>query len=112
MKAADRIEQLVEDICGPILHEIVQGVRQNVMRTGPSATEIVKYGGIMFQAKQPFCGVYAYRENVSLEFGHGHQFKDAHGVLEGSGKFRRHIKMEPPVMRSCTQGSFRDDDYG
>ena len=96
MKAADQIEQLAEDICGPILHEIVQGVRQIVMRTEPSATEIVKYGGIMFQAKQPFCGVNVYREHVSLEFGHSHQCKDAHGVLEGSGQFRHHIKLKPP----------------
>jgi hypothetical protein len=37
--------------------------------------------------------VFAYSEHVSVEFGRGCDLADPHGVLEGSGKFRRHIKL-------------------
>jgi len=98
MKKSDPVEQLVEDIrlMDPTLHKIVQGVRQIVKLEQPKATEIVKYGGIMFQVEQPFCGVYAYQQHVSLEFGQGHRLDDAHKVLEGNGKFRRHITLKSP----------------
>jgi hypothetical protein len=98
MKTAGPVEQLVEDIrlVSPTLHDIVQGVRQIVRRAEPTVTEIVKYGGILFQVEQPLCGVYAYRQHVSLEFGRGREFEDSHGVLEGGGKFRRHIKLMSP----------------
>ncbi len=39
------------------------------------------------------CGVFAYTEHVSIEFGRGCDLKDPHHVLEGSGKLRRHIKV-------------------
>ncbi|MBY0573481.1 MAG: DUF1801 domain-containing protein, partial [Undibacterium sp.] len=34
-----------------------------------------------------------YKEHVSLEFGRGNELNDQHNVLEGKGKFRRHIKL-------------------
>jgi len=99
MKKADPVEQLVNDIrlMDSGLHEIVQGVRRIVKLEAPDATEIVKYGGIMFQTQAPFCGVFSYQRHVSLEFGRGSQLEDAHGVLEGDGKFRRHIKLNTPA---------------
>lgn len=95
---SDAVERLVEDIrlADITLYEVVQDVRRTVKRVKPSATEIVKYGGIMFQLDEPFCGVYVYHEHVSVEFGQGHRLDDAHGVLEGSGKYRRHIKLKSP----------------
>jgi len=73
--------------------EIVQRVRAVVEEVAGTVSEMVKYGGIIFSHAAPFCGVYAYQEHVSVEFGQGYTFKDPHGVLEGSGKFRRHIKL-------------------
>jgi len=40
-----------------------------------------------------FCGVFAYKEHVSVEFSHGARIVDPEGFLEGSGKGRRHIKL-------------------
>lgn len=73
--------------------EIVQRVRTVVEEAAGTVSEMVKYGGIVFSRVAPFCGVYAYQEHVSVEFGHGYTFKDPHGVLEGGGKYRRHIKL-------------------
>ena len=57
------------------------------------------YGGTMFERepgvyKTGFCGVFAYANHVSLEFGRGVELTDPDGVLEGKGKLRRHIKLK------------------
>lgn len=94
-----QLEKLLEDIrfISPSLFEIVQGVRQavNVAAAASSLTmtEAVKYGGILFSTKASFGGVFAYKQHVSLEFSLGAHLSDPHQVLEGAGKFRRHIKL-------------------
>lgn len=72
---------------------IVQAVRDLVKSLYPRVTEEVKYGGILFSVGVHFCGVFAYREHVSVEFSQGAQIPDAIGHLEGRGKLRRHTKL-------------------
>jgi hypothetical protein len=90
-----RVAGLLEDIRR--LNEdrfvLVQALRQLVLGLDPVVSEEVKYGGLLFSAGKPFCGVFAYAKHVSLEFGEGASLPDAHQVLEGEGKFRRHIKL-------------------
>lgn len=73
-------------------HALVQALRQAALASGPDVTEEVKYGGLLFSVAQPFCGIFAYTAHVSLEFSQGATMADPSGVLEGSGKGRRHIK--------------------
>ncbi len=90
-----KVAQLLHDLAladGEIL-AIVEATRALIYATVPSATERVMYGGFMFSAAADFCGVFAYKKHVSLEFGRGCDLNDAAGVLEGGGKFRRHIKL-------------------
>lgn len=65
-----------------------------MLSVDPSVTEEVKYGGLLFSAGPPFCGIFSYARHVSLEFGRGNELADPHKVLEGEGKMRRHIKLE------------------
>lgn len=92
---ADRISKLLEDIrlLDQVRFELVQALREIILRLTPAITEEVKYGGILFSAGQPFCGVFSYAKHVSLEFGAGASLPDEFKVLEGEGKFRRHIKL-------------------
>jgi hypothetical protein len=91
----DKVEQLAHDLqlTHPDLHAIVQAVRATVRVIAAKADERVMYGGILFSAPEQFCGVFAYTAHVSMEFGRGAELNDPHRVLEGSGKFRRHIKL-------------------
>lgn len=77
----------------PEYHELVQQVRKIVRAVAPDVSESVMYGGIMFAAPVQLCGVFAYAQHVSLEFSRGFELQDEFGVLEGSGKLRRHIKL-------------------
>lgn len=91
-----KVEQLVHDLqlTHPDLHAIVQAVRSVVRSVAPKVSERVMYGGILFSAPEQFCGVFAYSAHVTMEFGKGAEMENPHRALEGSGKFRRHIKLQ------------------
>lgn len=91
-----KIERLLQDLqlTHPDLHAIVQAVRAIVRAVAPAASEKLMYGGILFSAPAQFCGVFAYTAHVSMEFGQGAELEDTHRMLEGNGKFRRHIKLQ------------------
>ncbi|MFN3985832.1 MAG: DUF1801 domain-containing protein [Rhodocyclaceae bacterium] len=91
----DRVTQLLEDIrlLDPERFELVQTLRNIVLGLDAWITEEVKYGGILFSAEKPFCGIFSYAKHVSLEFAAGASLPDKFKVLEGEGKLRRHIKL-------------------
>ena len=64
----------------------------------PGAGRRSMYGGIVFEqepgnVKTMVCGHFTYTNHVSLEFSNGYKLNDPHRVLEGKGKYRRHIKL-------------------
>ena len=93
--AKQSIQDLLDDVrlLGEEQFSLLESVRALVKQTIPAVTEEVKYGGIMFSSGQPFCGVFAYKHHVSVEFGSGARIPDSLGNLEGAGKGRRHIKL-------------------
>ncbi|WP_028455853.1 DUF1801 domain-containing protein [Chitinilyticum litopenaei] len=94
--AAKSVQTLLEDLrlVSEERYVLVQAVRDLVRATLPDISEEVKYGGILFASSgQPFGGVFAYSQHVSVEFGAGALIDDQFGLLEGSGKGRRHLKL-------------------
>jgi hypothetical protein len=91
----ERVAQFLQDIrlLDESRHALVDRLRSIVLSSGPGVTEQVKYGGLLFSAGPPFCGIFSYTRHVSLEFGRGSELPDPHRVLEGEGKMRRHIKL-------------------
>lgn len=91
----DRVTALLQDLSlvSEANYALVRAVRELVLNLGKDVTEEVKYGGILFSRSEAFCGVFAYTQHISLEFGDGANLPDAYGFLEGKGKQRRHIKL-------------------
>ena len=83
----------------PDLHSLITDwMILTVKRVQPLAGHRPMYGGIVFERdlgnpKTCVCGLYAYSAHLSVEFTHGASLDDPMAVLEGSGKFRRHIKL-------------------
>ena len=94
--AAKTVQALLDDIrlLGNQQYSLVESVRTLVKKNFPLVSEEVKYGGILFSSGVQFCGVFAYSAHVTMEFGRGAELEDTHGMLEGNGKFRRHIKLQ------------------
>ena len=52
------------------------------------------YGGIGIYIEDILTGgIYVSKKHVSLVFSDGYLMQDKHNVFEGSGKYRRHIKL-------------------
>jgi hypothetical protein len=92
----ERVERFLDDIrmAGEDRFQLVSRLRSLILSIDPKITEEVKYGGILFSAGPPFCGIFSYARHVSLEFARGAELPDKHRALEGEGKLRRHIKLE------------------
>ncbi|VEA64471.1 Uncharacterized conserved protein [Serratia plymuthica] len=91
----DAVSALLADIGSTHaeLLDVVQRVRHVAAAAGDDVSESVKYGGIMFSHTAFFCGVFAYSGHVTVEFGRGYLLGDHQRMLEGGGKYRRHIKL-------------------
>ena len=77
--------------------EIVESVRREMKNIHPTVSERIMYGGIMFSLNgHDVGGVFVSKKHVSVEFTSGYTMNDPDGVLEGTGKFRRHIKIVEP----------------
>lgn len=94
-KTETAVTTLLSDIASTHaeLLPVIQCVRQLATAAGDNVCESVKYGGIMFAHTAFFCGVFSYSGHVSVEFGQGYLLEDPHRILEGGGKYRRHIKL-------------------
>jgi len=93
--AENHVEDLLDEWrqADPERYALVERVRKIVLAVDPRITEEAKYGGILFAAASPFCGLFSYERHVALEFSRGADLPDVHHVLEGDGKKRRHIKI-------------------
>ena len=69
-------------------------MREIIFNTYPKIEERIMYGGIMFSLNnEDFCGLFVRKNHISLEFSKGYAMKDPAKLLEGTGKFRRHLKI-------------------
>ena len=73
---------------------ILQKLRKIVFNIYPKTDERMMYGGIMFSLKEDFGGVFVRKNHISFEFGKGFTMNDPDKLLEGTGKFRRHLKIK------------------
>ena len=78
-------------------HDMVLGIRTLFLEACPDLSETVRYGGIVFlKGKELVGGIFVYKEHLSVEFSRGASFPDPDSILEGKGKYRRHIKLHGP----------------
>ena len=75
---------------------IAKSLAEIVRRAEPQASTVDKYGGVLFTLQPElkegqFCGVFKYTKHVQLAIGFGPQLHDPQGLLQGTGKTRRHV---------------------
>jgi hypothetical protein len=76
---------------------IIRALRRFVKRVEPGLSEAVKWGNGCWIGKDgPVAYVYSDTEYVQLGFFRGSSLRDPAGLLEGSGRYVRHIKVRSP----------------
>ena len=75
-------------------YEIVVALREIIESTNPSATQEIKYNGLVFNVgSELITGIFTRKSHLSLEFSFGAGFDDPKAHLDGKGKLRRHLKI-------------------
>lgn len=102
----ERVQKFLDDV---MMHDdekfnIMEALRKIVFANHGKTNERMMYGGIMFSMKGDkkdtakkdvdFGGIFVRKHHVSFEFGNGFAFDDPKKLLEGTGKFRRHLKIK------------------
>lgn len=72
---------------------VLRKLREIVFNVNPKTNERIMYGGIMFSLNDDFGGIFVRKNHISFEFGNGFTMNDPDKLLEGKGKFRRHLKI-------------------
>ena len=78
-----------------LANELVDFIQSSV----PTSSKLSKYGGTIFtlepaEKEGQFCGVFIYSKHVQLSFSNGSQLNDTRKILQGSGKYRRHVNLK------------------
>jgi len=93
----DKVNNFLSDIQAtfPDNYNTVEKIREIFLEQNDDVSEEIKYGGIAFNNNENKLvgGIYIYKAHISIEFSHGAGFTDPDKLLEGKGKFRRHLKI-------------------
>jgi len=93
MKAYASFDDYVADQ-SPKNQAIIRALRRFVKRVEPGLSEAVKWGnGCWIGKDRPVAYVYSDTEYVQFGFFMGATLKDPKGLLEGKGRYVRHIKV-------------------
>jgi hypothetical protein len=78
----------------PVVRKVVRALRSFVKGTVPGTRETVNAWGIpTFEAKNPFCFYMVGKNHVTFGFHYATSLEDPQGLLEGTGKNIRHVKL-------------------
>jgi len=77
---------------------IVERLDRLIREAVPGVSTVPKYGGTLYtlapdEKEGQFCGVFPYAKHVRLSFTRGDRLRDPGGMLDGGGKFRRHLNI-------------------
>lgn len=72
---------------------LVEALRKFVGREAPQLVEQIKWGNLCWTGKGNVAWIIVYKEHVDFGFFGGARLKDPRGLLEGTGKGLRHIKV-------------------
>ena len=77
----------------PPLRRLAEALRCLIIEAHPGMTETIKWGNPVFEREGKVCYLAATRAYVSLGFFNGAALSDPEGILEGTGKKMRHVKV-------------------
>jgi hypothetical protein len=95
MKIDPRISDYINSAPSP-QREIMYKIRELIYKVVPDAKEAFKWGSPVFSRIKAICYLAAFRKHVTFAFYDGRMLRDPDGILEGTGKMMKHIKLSNP----------------
>ncbi|OGO04703.1 MAG: hypothetical protein A2Y73_01285 [Chloroflexi bacterium RBG_13_56_8] len=76
------------------LRELALAVREVILAADPEFDEAIKWRNPVYEKGGIVCAIVMYTNHVNLEFFRGIELSDPEGLLEGTGKKGKHVKIE------------------
>jgi hypothetical protein len=92
-----QVAQLLADHI-PEVQALAQALRRLVNAAAPELVEEVKtgWGNIVYKGRSVVCSITAFKQHADLGFYKGTSLSDPEGLLEGTGRGLRHVKIRKP----------------
>lgn len=87
------VDEFIAQKIQPEFHEVVALVRRLMAEGAPDATEKISYGMLMWAGNWPLAWINPTKKDITFGFRAGAYFDDAYGLLKGTGKHARHVKL-------------------
>ena len=100
------------------LRDLCKAARETIGLALPGAREAIKWGFPTWVGKGNVVAIAPYTERVNLQFYRGASLPDPSGLLEGTGKELRHVKvhhakdLKTPVVKALLRAAWRTDQEG
>lgn len=88
------VDEFVKSKVEPEFRPIVAAIRSLMKEGAPHAQETISYGIPMYAQKKPLAWISPGKTGISLGFREGVSFEDRYGLLRGSVKHAKHVKMK------------------
>ena len=82
----------------PKLHQLVRSLDVLIRKADPDLVASLKWGNLTYHLNRNVCAVIAHDGYVNLQIWDGSAIDDPHGLLVGTGKTMRHIKVMPDQL--------------
>jgi hypothetical protein len=87
------VDEFIAQKIQPEFHDVVALVRRLMAEGAPDATEKISYGMLMWAGNWPLAWINPTRKDLTFGFRAGAYFDDPYGLLKGTGKHARHVKL-------------------
>ena len=77
----------------PSLRPIAEALRRLILGSDPDLSESIKWGNPVYEKQGKVCYLASTKTYVSLGFFNGAALTDHEGLIEGTGKKMRHVKV-------------------
>ncbi|MBI3570657.1 MAG: DUF1801 domain-containing protein [Gammaproteobacteria bacterium] len=72
---------------------LIRALNAVITKATPTLAVSLKWGNLTYHGKKNVCSIVSHKHHVNLQVWGGARLKDPHGLLTGTGKDMRHIKV-------------------
>jgi hypothetical protein len=88
------VDEFVKTKVQPEFRPIVAAVRGLMNEVAPEAREAISYGMPTYGQNKPVAWINASKSGITFGFRQGVYFEDKYGLLRGSAKHAKHVRMK------------------
>lgn len=87
------VDEFVASKVQPEFRPVVAAIRKVMKESAPDAQEVISYGIAMYGLKRPLAWINPSKTGITFGFRQGASFADRYGLLRGTGKHAKHVRM-------------------